>query len=90
MTSFPLEIVNKPGLVYYGDTFTLSAVGGSGSDKVTWSSAPAGIVEIDANGFVKVIGVGSATITATKPGGVNYRHMWPYTRSPESRCFGYL
>ena len=67
-----LEIVNKPGLVYYGDTFTLSAVGGSGSDKVTWSSAPAGIVEIDANGFVKVIGVGSATITATKPGGVNY------------------
>jgi methionine-rich copper-binding protein CopC len=71
----PLEIVNKPGLVHYGDTFTLSAVGGSGDGKVTWSSAPAGIVEIDANGFVKVVGVGSATITATKPGGGNYDTM---------------
>ena len=68
----PLEIVNKPGLVYYGNTFTLSAVGGSGNSAVTWSSDPAGIVEIDSNGFVKVVGVGSATITATKPGGGNY------------------
>ena len=68
----PLEIVNKPGLVTYGDTFTLSTSGGSGSEKVTWSVDPAGIVEIDANGFVKVVGVGSATIKATKPGGGNY------------------
>ena len=68
----PLEIVNKPGLVYYGGTFTLSAVGGSGSGTVTWSCDPAGIAEIDANGFVTIVGVGSATITATKTGGGNY------------------
>ena len=68
----PLEIVNEPGLVYYGDTFTLSAVGGSGSAAVTWSVDNANVVEIDANGFVKIIGTGSATITATKLGGTNY------------------
>ena len=68
----PLEIVNKPGLVHYGDTFTLSAVGGSGSSKVTWSSSDEDIAEVDANGFVTIKGVGSATITATKPGGSNY------------------
>lgn len=70
----PLEIVNKPGLVYYGDTFHLSATGGSGSEKVTWGVDDAGksVVDIDANGFVKIIGVGQATITATKAGGGNY------------------
>ena len=69
----PLEITNKPGLVYYGDTFTLSAVGGSGSAAVEWSVTPAtGVVEIDQNGFVKIIGTGLATIIATKPGGGNY------------------
>jgi hypothetical protein len=68
----PLEIVNKPGLVHYGDTFTLSAVGGSGNSAVTWSSSDDTIADIDANGLVTIKGVGSATITATKPGGGNY------------------
>ncbi|MBD5133520.1 MAG: S-layer homology domain-containing protein [Clostridiales bacterium] len=70
----PLEITNKPGLVYYGDTFTLSAVGGSGNAAVTWSvdDAGASVVEIDANGFVKIVGTGSAVITAEKSGGTNY------------------
>ena len=68
----PLEIVNKPGFVYYGNTFTLSAVGGSGSEKVTWSSSNEDIAHIDANGFVTIKGVGSATITAAKTGGGNY------------------
>ena len=68
----PLEITNKPGLVYYGDTFTLSAVGGSGSNPVTWKVDDESIVKIDANGFVRIIGTGPATITATKPGGANY------------------
>jgi methionine-rich copper-binding protein CopC len=70
----PLEIVNKPGLVYYGDTFTLSATGGSGSGAVTWSvdSAGASVVKIDGNGLVEIIGKGKATITATRPGGGNY------------------
>ena len=68
----PLEIVNKPGLVYYGDTFTLSAVGGSASQTVTWSSSDASIADIDANGFVTIKGVGPATITAEKAGGGNY------------------
>ena len=68
----PLEIVNKPGLVHYGDTFTLSAVGGSGNKQVTWKSSNETIAHIDANGLVTIKGVGSATITATKPGGSNY------------------
>ncbi len=68
----PLEIVNKPGLVYYGNTFTLSAVGGSGNSAVTWNSSDENIAHIDANGFVTIKGTGSATITATKPGDGNY------------------
>ena len=68
----PLEIVNKPGLVYYGDTFTLSAVGGSGSAAVTWSSSDENIAHVDANGLVTIKGTGSATITAEKAGGTNY------------------
>ena len=68
----PLEIVGKPGLVYYGDTFTLSAVGGSGNSAVTWSSSDDTIAHVDDNGLVTIKGAGSATITATKPGGGNY------------------
>ena len=67
-----LEIIDKPGLVYYGDTFALRAVGGSGNSAVTWSSSDETIADIDDNGFVTIKGTGSATITATKPGGVNY------------------
>ena len=68
----PLEIVNKPGLVHYGDTFTLSAVGGSGNSAVTWSSSNDTIAHIDGNGLVTIKGVGPAKITATKLGGSNY------------------
>ncbi len=68
----PLEIVNRPGRVYYGDTFTLSATGGSGSEAVTWTSSDETIAEVDANGFVTIKGTGSATITATRAGGLNY------------------
>lgn len=68
----PLEIVNKPGLVHYGDTFTLSAVGGSGNSAVTWSSSDDTIAHIDGNGLVTIKGVGPAKITATKLGGSNY------------------
>ncbi len=68
----PLEIVNKPGLVYYGNTFTLSAVGGSGNSAVTWRSSDDTIADIDDNGFVTIKGTGSATITATRPGDGNY------------------
>lgn len=68
----PLTIVNKPGLVYYGDTFTLSATGGSGSGAIEWNSSDKSIADIDANGFVTIKGTGSATITVTKAGGGNY------------------
>ena len=69
----PLEIVNKPGLVYYGDTFTLSATGGSVSGAVTWSvTAGTGVAVIDSNGLVRITGTGEAVITATKAGGGNY------------------
>ena len=68
----PLEIVNKPGLVYYGDTFTLSATGGSVSAAVTWSSSDDTVAHVDEGGLVTIRGTGPATITAEKAGGANY------------------
>lgn len=69
----PLQIVNKPGLVYYGDTFTLSATGGSGTGAVKWSSSDTSVATIDENGgLVTIVGVGQATITATKAGDGNH------------------
>lgn len=68
----PLEIGNKPSLVYYGDTFILSVSGGSGSEAVEWSSSDTNIADIDAGGRVTIKGTGSAVITAKRPGGTNY------------------
>ena len=68
----PLEITDKPGLVYYGDTFTLSVRGGSGSGTVTWSSNNTAVADVDSNGLVTIKGTGSATIKAKRTGDLNY------------------
>ena len=71
--SNPLSIVNQPGRVYYADSFTLSAVGGSGNGAVTWKSSDDGIASVDTNtGLVTVTDVGTVTITATKAATPNY------------------
>ena len=67
----PLSITNQPaGTIHYGDTFTLKTSGGSGDGAVVWSAT--GAATVDANGAVKVTGVGEAAITATKVGDDTY------------------
>ena len=69
----PLSIGNLPGRVQYGDTFTLVAVGGSGTGAVTWQSDSPTIATVDANsGLVTVVGCGRVEITATKAADGNY------------------
>lgn len=67
----PLEIVNKPGRVQFGDApFTLSAVGGSGTGAITWESSDENVAGVDENnGLVTITGAGEVTITAEKAGG---------------------
>ncbi|MDE6590894.1 MAG: hypothetical protein K2K53_11235, partial [Oscillospiraceae bacterium] len=69
-----LTITDKPGRVYYGDTFTLSTSGGSGSEAVEWAVEPqnSAVATVDENGTVTIKGVGQAKIVAKKPGGGNY------------------
>ena len=62
----PLSITNKPGRVQYGDSFTLSATGGSGNGKLVWSITDNGVAEIDQNGLVKVLKSGSAKVTVKR------------------------
>ncbi len=71
----PLSIMNQPtGKIYYGDTFTLTALGGSGTGTVEWASSDTGIAAIgNENGLVTVRDVGGpVTITATRKGDGNY------------------
>ncbi len=68
----PLSIVNQPGKVQYGDSFTLSTMGGSGTGAVTWTSSDATVASISTDGLVEVLKSGSTTITATKETDGNY------------------
>ncbi len=45
---------------------------GSGEGTVTYSVSPSGIITIDIDGIISAVGIGQATITATKAGGRNY------------------
>lgn len=79
----PLAIT-KPKTVTYGDSFTLTATGGSGEGAVTWvvtEGNDSAVIEPD-TGKVTVTGVGSVTITATKAGGNDYANattQWTFT-----------
>ena len=68
----PLSIVVSSSLtVFYGDTFRLSTVGGSGTGAVTWKieSGDTGVATIDSEtGVVTVTGTGAFTVTAYKEG----------------------
>ena len=68
----PLSITNKPGKVQYGDSFTLSAVGGSITGAVAWESSDPQVASIDGSGLVTVHKSGSVTITAKKVADGNY------------------
>ena len=67
-----LSIVDKPGRVRYGDTFTLSTLGGSGTGAIKWESSNLNVAAINQNGFVEVLTSGATTITATKLADGNY------------------
>ena len=64
----PLNITGAPNkTIVYGDTFTLHTKGGSGHGKITWEITSGNhYAEIDKAGNVKVKGVGSFTVKATK------------------------
>ncbi len=69
----PLSITDKPASVRYGDTFTLSAIGGSGSGKIHWSIKESnGAAVIDQNGVVTVTGVGGFTVEAYREAADGY------------------
>jgi hypothetical protein len=69
----PLSITDKPASVRYGDTFTLSAIGGSGSGAIHWSIKESnGAAEIDGNGVVTVTGVGGFTVEAYRAAADGY------------------
>lgn len=72
----PLSIVTDMApTVCYGDTFRLSAVGGSGTGAVKWSikEPDTGVATVDPDtGVVKVIGVGEFTVTAYREGNGGY------------------
>ena len=68
----PLSITNQPGRVKYGDSFTLSATGGSGTGTVKWESSNTSVATIDQNGLVEILKSGAAIITATKAADDNF------------------
>lgn len=65
-----LEMTGIPTSVKYGDSFTLKTTGGNGNGAVTYAvTAGSGYASVNAkSGIVKITGVGSVTITATKAG----------------------
>ena len=70
----PLSIItDKPTDLYYGDTFRLSAMGGSGSGAIHWSIKEGnGVATIDNSGNVKVIGTGGFTVQAYREASDGY------------------
>lgn len=74
MGQSPLSIVNQPGKVQYGDSFTLSTLGGSGTGQIVWTiSTGNGFASIDQNGLVSTQKSGGpVTVTATKAADSNY------------------
>ena len=68
----PVSITDKPAHVYYGDTFYLSATGGSGSGAIQWSIAENSIATINDSGAVTVKGIGGFTVKAYRQGDSSY------------------
>ncbi len=86
-----LSIVDKPGRVQYGDTFTLSALGGSGTGAIKWESSNPDVATINQNGFVEIKKSGAATITATKLADGNYGEVsatWSFSAEKKRVTLG--
>ena len=83
----PLEIVNKPGQVYFGDApFSLSVSGGSGNGAITWYSDNTDVATIDPNGLVTIHAAGTVMITAKKAASENYGEstaVYSFTVNPK-------
>ena len=68
----PLSIVtDKPTDVHYGDTFRLSAMGGSGSGAIHWS-IDGSAATINQNGVVSIVGIGGFTVKAYREAADGY------------------
>lgn len=73
-------VIHAPSTVSYGDEFTLTTTGGSGSGAVSWSAT--GSATVDGNGKVTINGVGETTITATMAEDNDYKQAvatWTFT-----------
>ena len=56
----------------YGDTFTLELTGGDTDETPVYVSSNPDVAVVDEDGNVKIVGVGEAVITATRPGNGAY------------------
>ena len=70
-TQTALTIAGVPEKIESGDSFTLTAEGGTGAGEITWSVV-SGPAEIDQNGMVTVTGTGEITVKTVKAGDTEY------------------
>lgn len=70
-TQTALTIAGVPEKIESGDSFTLTAEGGTGTGEITWSVV-SGPAKIDQNGTVTVTGTGEITVKAVKAGNAEY------------------
>ena len=70
----PLSIITStPTNIHYGDSFRLSAMGGSGSGAIQWSiKETSGVATIDSDGVVTVTGTGGFTVEAYREAADGY------------------
>ncbi len=68
--------ITTSATLIFGATSAIVVVDpGSGEGTISYAASPSGIITIDVNGIISAIGVGEATITATKAGGRNYNDI---------------
>lgn len=74
--TYTLQIGGLPSYIEYEDTFALYANGGNGEGEINWVVTSGDtFATVSSSGLVKIIGVGSVTITLTKAGDGNYNEQ---------------
>ncbi len=69
----PIKISSEDSMIY-GNTYTPTSTGGTGSGNVTWTiENDSGTGAILNNGSIKVTGIGTFTLKVTKAGDTNYQ-----------------
>jgi len=58
----------NPNAIYYGDTYTNKATGGSSGSKIQYKSSDESVATVDENGTITAQSSGEVTITATRAG----------------------